>query len=240
MEHIEQVKQWLQSDHSDIQKGALLMLKSNRNRILYDSVLIKKNVDKIIYELKKYLELNPTCTDKEVIDIATKADKITLKEPKGKRFDHLHLPPQIQTLYEANIAIYGRMRSLHEKLKLMTTGYTPCDRYPFLKELLEKDALLRANWKKYDAYTPEMQKADEVEKLQLKMMDAREVSAHRAFLSRNKAVLAQLIEEGNQEKADALREKMSKRYLELVGWGQSVDDSQTQELVNLGVRCTQE
>ena len=53
MEHIEQVKQWLQSDHSDIEKGALLMLKSNRNRILYDSVLIKKNVDEIVYELKK-------------------------------------------------------------------------------------------------------------------------------------------------------------------------------------------
>lgn len=79
---------------------------------------------------------------------------------KGKRADHDSLPDEIQALYAENIGLMQQMR--HNRAQLLviinTTDKTVCpdgDRYPFVKELIKLDAQYRANWQRYDSYTPD-------------------------------------------------------------------------------------
>ncbi len=48
------------------------------------------------------------------------------------------------------------MRELHLKLRSQSPEDNPardCDRYPFLKELIDLDKKLHSNWETYDHYT---------------------------------------------------------------------------------------
>jgi hypothetical protein len=74
---------------------------------------------------------------------------------KGKRADHDLLPEDIQAKYVENFSILQRMRELHLRLRTMSTEDSTCpdsERYPFLKELIELDKKLHANWEAYDRY----------------------------------------------------------------------------------------
>lgn len=49
-----------------------------------------------------------------------------------------------------------RMRELHLKLRSLSTEDNTardCDRYPYLKKLIDLDKKLHANWETYDHYT---------------------------------------------------------------------------------------
>lgn len=79
---------------------------------------------------------------------------------KGKRPDHDELPEEIQALYVENISLMQQMR--HNRAQLLviinTHDKSVCpdgDRYPFVKELIKLDAQYRANWQRYDTYTPD-------------------------------------------------------------------------------------
>ena len=55
-----------------------------------------------------------------------------------------------------NLSLLQRMREVHLKLRTLSTADAPCpdsERYPFLKELIELDTRLHANWDRYDHYT---------------------------------------------------------------------------------------
>ena len=61
---------------------------------------------------------------------------------QGKRDDHDQLPDEIQALYVENLGIVQRMRELHLRLRSLSTEDNPardCDRYPFLKDLIDLD-----------------------------------------------------------------------------------------------------
>jgi hypothetical protein len=48
------------------------------------------------------------------------------------------------------------MREVHLRLRTLSTADAPCpdsERYPFLKELIELDKKMHANWEQYDHYT---------------------------------------------------------------------------------------
>ena len=79
---------------------------------------------------------------------------------KGKRPDHDELPEEIQALYVENLHLMQQMR--HNRAQLLviinTHDKSVCpdgDRYPFVKELIKLDAQYRANWQRYDTYTPD-------------------------------------------------------------------------------------
>ena len=73
----------------------------------------------------------------------------------GKRIDHDSLPDEIKAKYVENLSILQRMRELHLKLRSLSLDTAPCpdsERYPFLKELIELDKKMHANWEEYDHY----------------------------------------------------------------------------------------
>ena len=73
----------------------------------------------------------------------------------GKRDDHDSLPDEIKAKYVENLSILQRMRELHLKLRSLSLDTAPCpdsERYPFLKELIELDKKMHANWEEYDHF----------------------------------------------------------------------------------------
>lgn len=87
----------------------------------------------------------------EHISLAANADE----HKTGKRDDHDSLPDEIKAKYVENLSILQRMRELHLKLRSLSLDTSPCpdsERYPFLKELIDLDKKMHANWEEYDHY----------------------------------------------------------------------------------------
>ena len=86
------------------------------------------------------------------IPLAAKADETP---QKGKRLDHDSLPDDIKAKYVENLSLLQRMRELHLKLRSLSLDTAPCpdsERYPFLKELIDLDKKMHANWEEYDHF----------------------------------------------------------------------------------------
>lgn len=249
------VDEWLESEDKDIEAGALLLLKLNRNRVLYQYITRKKALPKLIYEMKKQSDIlskrqnlaASELTDEEVQKFTQKSERaaktieIVEKGVKGKRHDHEQLSQEAQEAYEKNLNIYPKMRSLHEKLKLMVND-RPCDRYPFLKELVGYDEQIRSNWKLYDnakVLPAQTEQKDEIltqdnTDSKTPVLDANGVSAARRYLSGNKKRLASL-KETDKDKYDLLLVEMQKRYDDLIFSGQSINEKQIAELKEAGL-----
>ncbi len=249
------VDAWLESEEKDIDAGALLLLKLNRNRVLHQYITRKKALDKLIYEMKKQSDIlearvnhgTAKLTEIEVKELTQKTKKaeqtlaVVEKGVKGKRPDHDQLSPDVQKAHEDNLVIYPKMRSLHEKLKLMEND-RPCDRYPFLKELVELDGKVRENWKLYDKAKIVSVKDDNQASgteagntaSQTPVLDAKGVSAARKYLSGNKKKLVTL-KDKDIEKYNLLLAEMQKRYNDLIASGQTIDERQVAALKEAGI-----
>ena len=243
------IQEWLDTPVSErnISEGAELMLKLNRNRVLYQNVVRRgaKMMGKIEYELKKFLRLrldNKTTADvvRMQVEVIPRVEETLIaneervakeSEHSGKRADHDELPPEIQKLWDDNFGLYAKIKELFEELKSMNK-LQPCDRYEVLKMLDEVDKRYRKNLAEYDAFVlsdaPEQQPVDAAEL-------ANKIGSARKYLSDNKTKLAKLIEEGKAEKADALRSKMAERVSILQQAGAAISDEQLTELSSLGV-----
>ena len=147
----------------------------------------------------------------------------------GIREDHLLLPAPIQRCYNENSELFLRVRKLHEALKLMDAA-KPCDRFPYVSELLSLDDQISKNWKTYDSYEIETVAVPVVESV----IDAKRISANRKYLSDNKEKLANLLAE-NSPKAEALRNKMQIRVDELLAANAGISEEQLTELSKLGI-----
>ena len=172
-EFTEKIQQWLDTPHEqrDYEQGALYLLKLNGNQIMYRNLMSnpRGKAEFIEYHLRKHYNFRVkdlthaqvVAMDKQVEEIVKKHNTFTedntAKEFKqGKRGDHDTLPEEIQALYVENLSLLQRMREVHLKLRTLSTADAPCpdsERYPFLKELIELDTRLHANWDRYDHYT---------------------------------------------------------------------------------------
>ena len=248
MTYKEQVKEWLSTEPSqrDLEFGAKLMLQGNRNKILHQNVIKKSNFEKIAYELTKIMGEESRNNDQAVVAkmvLQIAANETTQPEvTKGKRADHDTLPEAIQALFEKNLQIYPEMRSLHERLKVLSEAATGTERLPFLQRLLSLDQELRENWNLYDGFDvnaivpnlPNLPNASEIPNEPTKI-DAKRVSANRKYLSDNKSKLAAIIQEQNAEKATELLDKMQIRFNELIENGETFATDQVAELKELGL-----
>lgn len=272
--YAKQVFNLLKLDQSerDIVNDSILLLKLNRNRILYENIVRRKNWEKLDYELNKQLihlcgrvgiepkdlETENTGDDTGTGDITAEmnekaaaimdvVDKYPEEHPiiLGLRPDHGTLPEEIKLLHVKNKDLYPLMRKCHEQLKLMIDA-KPCDRYPFVTELIKLDDTLQANWKQYDEYVPGAAPViPPVDKKEVTpgTMDSKKVSAARKYLSTNKAKLAELDKlvsadpenKATAEKAEKLRAGMCERLKELIDAGESVAENQLAELKEIGV-----
>ena len=172
-EFTEKIQQWLDTPHEqrDYEQGALYLLKLNGNQIMYRNLMSnpRGKAEFIEYHLRKHYSFRVkdlthaqvVAMDKQVEEIVKKHNTFTEDNPakefkQGKRADHDTLPDEIQALYVENLSIVQRMREVHLKLRTLSTADAPCpdsERYPFLKELIELDTRLHANWDRYDHYT---------------------------------------------------------------------------------------
>jgi len=242
--YVEKVNDWLNADPATrtIEVGARLMLQGNRNRILHENVLRKSNFDKVIYELTKMIGNERAITiaiPENIEEIKEKVATIELKpEITGKRADHDSLPEEIKLILENNVEIYHTMRSLFERLKVLSEdGHTEAERFPFLSELLELDATLTANWETYDTFDVN---APVYEKIKTGVVpgvsiDAKRVSANRKYLSDNKAKYTLLVADNKTDKAAELLARMQIRFDELILNGETFAPDQMTELQSLGL-----
>lgn len=166
----ELIKQWLEtpSNQRDYSVGALYLLKLSGNQIMYRNIvaLLDRRHDFVDYQIQKYYNFRvQALTHAQVeemqqqVDVIV-ADHISLaanadEHKTGKRDDHDSLPDEIKAKYVENLSILQRMRELHLKLRSLSLDTAPCpdsERYPFLKELIELDKKMHANWEEYDHY----------------------------------------------------------------------------------------
>lgn len=246
-----QIQEWLDAPVSErnISVGAEMLLKLNRNRILYQNIIRRgeRMMGKLEYELKKYLRMridNKTVADVVRLEkeVMPKVQKFVEEEPVnkaehvGKRADHDELPPEIQALWDGNFEQYAKVKALFEELKAMM-NMEPCDRYEKLKLLDEAESKYRKNLADYDAYLKEnnFPKDDEVEdKTKDPVELATKINNSRKYISSNKDKLAALIEK-DQEKAEALRAKMQERVDTIQSAGVAFTPDQQTELESLGI-----
>ena len=166
----ELIKQWLEtpSDQRDYSVGALYLLKLSGNQIMYRNIVtqLDRRHDFVDYQIQKYYNFRvQALTHAQVEDMQQQVDVIVAEHislaanadehKTGKRIDHDSLPDEIKAKYVENLSILQRMRELHLKLRSLSLDTAPCpdsERYPFLKELIELDKKMHANWEEYDHY----------------------------------------------------------------------------------------
>lgn len=164
------IKEWLDTpkDQRIIQEGARLLLRINRNQILYNNILRNpvKYAPTLEYQLQRiYKQRMIDTTHEEVRAMMTQVDAISEQHgftrparsefQRGKRADHDQLPPEVQQLYVDNADIMRRMRDAHTKLRMINSTNSTCpdsDRYPLAKDIIRLDLQYRDNWNLYDHY----------------------------------------------------------------------------------------
>lgn len=166
----ELIKQWLEtpSDQRDYSVGALYLLKLSGNQIMYRNIVaqLDRRHDFVDYQIQKYYNFRvQALTHAQVEEMQQQVDVIVAEHislaanadehKTGKRDDHDSLPDEIKAKYVENLSILQRMRELHLKLRSLSLDTSPCpdsERYPFLKELIELDKKMHANWEEYDHF----------------------------------------------------------------------------------------
>lgn len=166
----ELIKQWLEtpSVQRDYSVGALYLLKLSGNQIMYRNIVaqLDRRHDFVDYQIQKYYNFRvQALTHAQVEEMQQQVDVIVAEHislaanadehKTGKRDDHDSLPDEIKAKYVENLSILQRMRELHLKLRSLSLDTAPCpdsERYPFLKELIDLDKKMHANWEEYDHY----------------------------------------------------------------------------------------
>ena len=166
----ELIKQWLEtpSNQRNYSVGALYLLKLSGNQIMYRNIVaqLDRRHDFVDYQIQKYYNFRvQALTHAQVEEMQQKVDVIVAEHislaanadehKTGKRDDHDSLPDEIKAKYVENLSILQRMRELHLKLRSLSLDTAPCpdsERYPFLKELIDLDKKMHANWEEYDHF----------------------------------------------------------------------------------------
>lgn len=164
------IKEWLETapEKRDLRAGAELLLRINRNRILYNNIMRnpERHAATLEYQMQKILKQRLIdTTHEEVAQMMTQVDAIAeqhgfTRSPRsefqrGKRADHDQLPPDVQQLYVDNADIMRRMRETHTRLRMINSTNSTCpdsDRYPLAKDIIRLDLQYRDNWNLYDHY----------------------------------------------------------------------------------------
>lgn len=234
---------WLDTPASErnLETGAMLMLQANKNKVLYNNAINKKMYDKIAYELKKYLgskfrQCDAVTVEKLTEEVELVATKIYFAdaETKGKRKDHDELPQEVQDIILANSQRYARLRGLHERVKVLSgTGYTPCDRFPYLKEMLQLSTEIRDAWKFYDEY--KIGDKLNIKAESVKPIDAQRIGSNRVYIGRAIKEVPEKLKEGKLAAGSNQIAEAQIRYNELMMAGQEVKPETIEGLKAIGV-----
>ena len=256
------IRLWLDSpqEQRDLEQGAEMLLRLNRNRYMHAQILRRRNFAKLEYELQKHLKIRlEGLTTREVALMEQEAlpkieESLAQGQPlpnteeaqptistdgdqpegvfRGRRADHDTLPADLQALYERNGEIYFKMKQLFETLKGMEDA-TPCDRHELLTQLVDLDKAYRDNWNAYDTWSA-MAAGSVTEPDATDTTSeptAQQLQAARKYISTNKPKLAAV----DGETANAMRKKMQQRVTLLLSAGQGFEPAYQSELEALGL-----
>ena len=109
---------------------------------------VKAYNEKAVTQVRQTLAVRP-------VDVnAEKQGAVPEKSIRGKRADHDSLPENIKVLWEKNSERWKKLRQMHEQLLLMTSSkdYEPCDGNELCHVMLQTDADIRNDYKRYDTY----------------------------------------------------------------------------------------
>ena len=174
----QEIHQYLQQANPDFNAGFGLFCKYSPNRILIESIGRRRDMEMLLYELKKISDtgviMSNTAAAAQMIQFTTPAaaepDPEPAPEPASdaisekmirfrtvddRRTRRSDLSPELQTEFDANAADYSVRRALHEKMKLATTD---SDRAQLRARILETQERINARWKKIDDF---QEKAEE-------------------------------------------------------------------------------
>lgn len=199
-----QISDWLNASpkQRSLEDGALLLLRLNANRIMYQQILRNRLAEKLEYELQKHLNIRlHGLTRAEVAKVERqvmprlKKELANGEEYRGRRADHDSLPDKVKALYERNGTRWRQMHRLFETLKTMRDAQ-PCDRHELVHQLIQLDDAYRADWEKYDHWTPE----DEEPEAEPEPTEAgvREIIAARKAISYGRKKLASETDEAKR------------------------------------------
>lgn len=199
-----QISDWLNASpkQRSLEDGALLLLRLNANRIMYQMILRNRLAEKLEYELQKHLNIRlHGLTRAEVAKVEKqvmprlKKELANGEEYRGRRADHDSLPDKVKALYEKNGTRWRQMHRLFETLKTMRDAQ-PCDRHELVHQLVQLDDAYRTDWEKYDHWTPE----DEEPEAEPEPTEAgvREIIAARKAISYGRKKLASETDEAKR------------------------------------------
>lgn len=123
----------------------------------------------------------------------------TTQRRKGMRDDHDSLPEEIKQIWTANIERYKKIKEAFETCKTLDKA---CDRYEYLILISEEYKAYRDSMYKYDHYVAVPTEAD---------AQATAISSARAYISKNRQKLDDLIAANDTENASQVAAKIQDR-----------------------------
>lgn len=246
----------------EIIEGATMLLRLNRNRSLYQTVVTRpqRHESKVVYELKKWYgiradgltidevnKLDSTLTPqvKAAVDAEPKNDDGTVQNPddlpahSGKRADHDSLPDDIKGIWPRNAERWKKIKQLYNTL---LTIDEPCSRYEYLKQLKDLWYGYKADFKKYDDFVIEPNDGCE-NGGENGGDDAKKITNARSYISKNigplQSIKSSYDADGMDEKTladyNSKLAKVQERVDIILSAGEPIGDDLRATLADLGV-----
>lgn len=246
----------------EIIEGATMLLRLNRNRSLYQTVVTRpqRHESKVVYELKKWYgiradgltidevnKLDSTLTPqvKAAVDAEPKNDDGTVQNPddlpahSGKRADHDSLPDDIKGIWPRNAERWKKIKQLYNTL---LTIDEPCSRYEYLKQLKDLWYGYKADFKKYDDFVLEPNDGGENGGENCGD-DAKKITNARSYISKNigplQSIKSSYDADGMDDKTladyNSKLAKVQERVDTILSAGEPIGDDLRATLADLGV-----
>lgn len=246
----------------EIIEGATMLLRLNRNRSLYQTVVTRpqRHESKVVYELKKWYgiradgltidevnKLDSTLTPqvKAAVDAEPKNDDGTVQNPddlpahSGKRADHDCLPDDIKGIWPRNAERWKKIKQLYNTL---LTIDEPCSRYEYLKQLKDLWYGYKADFKKYDDFMLEPNDGGE-NGGENGGDDAKKITNARSYISKNIGILQSIkssydadgMDDNTLADYNSKLAKVQERVDTILSAGEPIGDDLRATLADLGV-----
>lgn len=199
-----EIREWLTQSGS-FESGLDLLRKHTHNRFMLQSIHRRHDTQKLRYELEKIVGIgSPAVQKQKPTTMGTIEANVRTEIVREGSIRLDELPQPLQAVYGQVCEQYRRMRSLHEKLKLVATD---SERATVRKELVALDGQRREGWAvidrwRMDGTLPVVEPAAGVESIP----DYKAVQAARLAVSR----LLKQLEGCDAVKAEQYREKITK------------------------------
>lgn len=235
----------------DIMRGAQLLQRINPRNVMYRrfvnlaSIRPVQIAGKIERELKMHLQYRLDGLTLQEVNrlgqtVVPEAEKIIAEgipakdgeevpetvRKLGRREDHDKLPDEIKKLWDKNGELYKDIKALFEDLKSME-DLPSCERYDKLQLLADMDRKYFAQMQRYDEFVIDTKQNETKPDDDNDNDPAKAVASARAYISKNKAKLAELKENSEiSDSADsfeaykALLQKMQERVHILIEAGE--------------------